>query len=774
MSAENEGAKLTVPKFSSFKSQGETPKEIKPPKFSSFKPQRAESSLGGSEEEPQPDRDRDSRKRSRCSHSDRSERRHHGAKHPRHGSRERHRRHERKESPSLGKASDVRLVAKSAAIGKQGEPGLYVIDVKGDPLITKYGGIDRSQIPAYYRHGSGRVLGTDGRLVIHRDGPRDQFSLRMPGEGSAAFTDKKGLRSKSWRVRSKPVRIRTQAAEEAQDAKDEDFLEIRRAKKQRRDSDSSDDEQPSYRSIEGKAKAHQFSDSDLDYGSESADEEILEADQNNPLRWKSIQLSQRVKESPEDIDAWLELVAHQDSLLRAGEDIDHRAQEAAVHSYTEIKLDMLEKALSNVASSQDRERVLVSLMREGCKVWNSKTTAKRWTELTRDEEQSFALWRTHLDFVVSNIATFHYDDVKSFHLQRMGQVTTRQPSRNLLLNFREAIYIFLRLTRFIHDAGYKELAVAAWQGVLELNCFRPAAVETRESAMASFQDFWESEVPRIGEANAQGWNSFVESDGAGDPPEPIRHEAMEEGASQSRDAYKTWAFLERAHAGCSDMPARTMDEGMEDDPFRVVMFSDIEPLIFWIPPQLLPEITQQLLDAFLIFCQQPPAYLTDEWTKEAFHDQFLVGKEAWLGSLESGQRPEDSFDDDGEIQKKTPAFNFGGVHTACSPDVLFAGEKWFSYILKDSTGVALLPFLINTAKQIVHAGKIQSFAQYYLALCAIQVDANIKKPAKALLKQFPSDMGLYNAYALAEYANKQPDVATKVLLSATELASVSS
>ncbi|KAH7162354.1 NRDE-2, necessary for RNA interference-domain-containing protein [Dactylonectria estremocensis] len=770
MSSKDESSRFTAPKFASFKAK-ETPGEIKAPKFSSFKPKEPEKPTG-SVSVVDDDHDRESkRKRIRLSesrHSDGHHRRHHPRSH-RHDSDRRHKEHSKPPSRSQTPVPQGPKVA--PPLKEDAASNLYFVDTKGDPLILKYGGVDKSQIPSYYRYGYGRVLGTTGRLVIHREGARDQFSLRMPGEGTFNSKDREGLRSKTWRVTSNPRRIRVQEVEAKSD-EDEDFLPLRTSKKRKHSQggpeSSEDEQQPSYRSIEGKAKARQFLDSDLESDSESTTEPF-DTDQHNPLKWKSIQLSRQVKDHPDDIGSWLELANHQDALLRAGEDIDHKALEGEVHSYAEIKLSMLESALTNASDPEDRLRVLIPLMHEGNKVWNSKVAAKKWAELLKEENKSFALWKTHLDFAMSNIATFHYDDIKKMHLDRLHQTIRRPESDASKEKFSELIYVFLRATRFIHDSGYKELAVAAWQAVLELNLFRPAEVEGYDQALSEFRDFWESEVPRIGDPDAQGWAKFVEADGMVDPPEPIEDEG--DHGTESRDDYKVWASIERGRAEKARIPARTMDAGTEDDPFRVVMFSDIEQLLFVIPRSVLPGLVPQLTDAFLVFTRLPPAFTPSEWTEDVIRDQFLARPAPGM-KLPMFDQAANIVDISEEIQRKPPSFNQGGLCVASSLDTLFAETEWFTYLPQRAQCRDVeLTLVVNVTRQLVHAAGIEGLGEYYLGLCLMKYGTGVKKQAKALLKRYPTNLKLYGAYALAEFANNNPGVATKVLTSATELAS---
>lgn len=764
MPEDDETSKLTMPKFASFKSKNEKD-ALKPPKFSSFKPKAKESDEVRHRDK---DRDREER-RKRSRHLDI----HHD-----------HHRSKRRRSTSHDEHTDSRrddcrqrlqLVShpKAAAQHREEEretPRLYYRDTKGDPLVIKYGTLDRSQIPAYYRDGCGRVLGTAGRLTIHRDGPRDQFSLRMPGEGPYVYRDKDGLRSKTWRVRQNPIRIRTKEAVPHDDL-DGDFLPLSTSKKRKRSrdvSDSGDDQQPSYRSIEGKAKPKLDVDSDTETDSDSVEE--IDLGQENPLKRTSIQLSRRVKDHPGDIDSWLQLSDHQDALLRAGEDIDHQALENEAHSYAEIKLHMLESALSNVSDPKDRERVLVPLMREGIKVWSSKTTTKRWAELLHDEGANFQLWKTHLDFSMSDIATFQFSQVQDMHLDRLTSITKRHLAKTSSEHFSEAIYVFLRLTRFIHDSGFRELSVAAWQALLELNFFRTASVD-HGSWTEAFGQFWESEVPRIGELDARGFANYDGSQEVGNFEEPQKDSSPP--SSESRDVYKRWASIEHHRAEKARLPAKTMDEGTDDDPFRVVMYQDISSFLFVIPSNMLPELQEQLVDAFLMFFRLPPAFRSSTWTEEVFRDQFLTGT-SYVTSLQTMEKlfmAEDLLE---ETERKPPTFERGYGREASTLDGMFCGQDWFSYLgQKSHHDVGELSLISNVVQQLVFAGCVPRLAEYHLGLSLMKDGANTKKPAKALLKKFRTNLSLYTAYALAEFSNKNVDIATTVMTQASKLASVS-
>lgn len=731
--------KLVVPKFGSFKS-----KEI--------------------QEKPK-DRDDQSRRNSR---DDRRKRSHYDDKDKRHrrdGSRESKRRRERPRSRERERHSE-RKAADDKPKSQESGPELFIIDTKGDPLIRRYGTLDKSHIPAYYRHGYGRVLGTSGRLNIYRDGPNDSFGLRMPGEGMPRYRERDGLRSKRPMAHSQPVALRRRrlALEEENDDTD-GFLSIKSSKKQKQKDDSSEDDGPSYRSIEGKAKPKM--DSDMDSDSEASDE-VDDVETSNPLKWKSIQLNRRVKESSDDIDAWLELVEHQDALLQAST-AEGTAPDNESHSYSEIKVSMLEKALKNVRDSTDRERVLVPLMREGAKVWSTKTAAKKWAELG-SQADSHALWRVRLEFAMTSITEFNYASVKTLLLARLRHVSSQRQEN--VQNSLEAIEVLLLATRFVQDAGYRELAVAAWQAILELTFFRPDGdVQTTTSVPDSFKEFWESEVPRIGDAGAAGWRYYVATDGADEAPEPLRAPTIT--PPQSRDAYKAWSQLEAEHANAAKLPARTMDDGTEDDPYRVVTYTDIEPFLFVLPHTLVSEIGASLLDAFLIFCGLPPA-TSSEWARRLYKDQFLAPVASNIPSI-SMDEAKPALNEDESIVRGPPLFNRNYSAFAMSAEMLFPAYGWFSFFQSQLQNSSIDSGWLEVALgQLIFSAGCKDLSEYYMAVAYSRDPSSVKKMAKKLLKQSPDCVVLYNAYALAENARGNSDVATKVLESAMASPLVSS
>lgn len=748
---------------------GDEVKKPAVPKFASFKPKSEKAQESSCSTDP-----RDTPKEHRKGSSNREDRERHRSRHPRSQSDRDHRdRRDRQRASSPEKREP-----KSAP--SREEP-LFVVDKRGDPLIVKYGSNDRSKVPIYRRSGAGRVLGGQGRIRLIYDGPRQLFSLGdKTGEGTSAFRDR-NLLAKASRKKTKVFRLRPDADQASKSGPDDnvDFLPLSEGHHQKKGShdngETMEEDGPDYRSIQGKAKARDFVDSDLESAdtSDGASEEGIGAP--NPARQRSAELSRHLKEHPDDIDSWMQLVDIQATILGIDESSQMDSTSDEAKGLANVRVSLLEEALSSIRDTSDREILFLRLMREGSRAWSNKTLAKRWDDI-KFEGSSFSLWKAHLNHKMRQMTTLTYDGLKGIHLERMRFVgrklfdaakmspsnTEAKTSIDLTSICHELIYVFARMTCFLRDAGYSELAVAAWQAALEIAFACPHVGERHEpdDLTRSFQNFWESEVRRMGEAGAQGWRNFDAED-ISEPPDPSQGPPMP--LLDTRDAYRAWAAVEKRWSESASLPARTLDEGIEDDPFRIVMFSDLEPLLLWWPPGFLEQSDLKMCihDAFLLFCGLPTASRNcSRILQEMREDPYILRQKTGLNEA-SFER--ESHTEDGA--KKPPRFTDPGSRLSASYDVFFPGQDWFGFFTYDASPEHDLALTVTT--QLATSFGFEPVAEYSLGLAWNKDPANIRKVAKALLKKWPNNTSLYNAYAVAEWRHGRQDVARNVLLSAT-------
>ncbi|KAI0841732.1 DUF1740-domain-containing protein [Hypoxylon sp. FL0890] len=650
----------------------------------------------------------------------------------------------------------------------------FVYDRRGDPLIRRYGDINRRDIPKYRRLGSGRVLGLDGYVRIEHSGSREEFSVLGYHESrSLLSSDKKALLAKGVYYKSRPVRVRREQSQAVTGS--EDFLPLKSSRKRKRigpeSGGSSGEEGQSYRSIHGKSKNHEHSESDVDYDSDaSADARDLGVD--DPMNIRGIELSRRVRDHPEDTDAWLELVNHQDALLRISGQDGRQPTAAEIKSFADIKLSMLEKAYVHATTDSQRKKLQLRIMREGSKIWDAKTLSKRWDEALENHGTSFELWREYTNFQQTRLSTFQYEKIKRLYIERLrlleSEASAKGSHQDSLEIYEQMIYVFLRVTRFIADSGYRELATAAWQATLELTFARPPTLteQSEVKVPSNFQDFWESEVPRLGEESAQGWAAFEQSGGTLEPPDPKGTDKLI--SPNTRDGYKAWSVIEHQRARAATNPARTMDDGAEDDPFRVIMFADIQDILLYLPGEVIPTIQNLLLDAFLIFCQLPPALCSRDIIQDMLQDDFLVRSSAKSIIAEA---PPGSLADLGEQNIRPPELSHDYSRMNVTPEVLFPLPNWFKSMkkIRDDMSADQYQWISTTLKQLVRTFGARGLAPYYLAFESINEPGNEKKTAKALLKQDPTNIILYRGYSILEWGKGNKEIARNTIAAAMSL-----
>ncbi|KAI1133050.1 DUF1740-domain-containing protein [Nemania abortiva] len=653
---------------------------------------------------------------------------------------------------------------------------LYCLDKRGDALIIRYGSNDRGRIPEYRRIGAGRILGVDGFMKIEKLGSREEFFIRNYHEsGSLLSSDKKSLLARGIRPDSQPIRIRRRLSEA--DAATGDYLSFKTSKKRKRDDgvseESSSDEGPSYRSIYGKSKRHEHSDSDEEYADDSS-EDISHRSKSDPIAIRSIELSRKVRQHPEDIEFWFELVDHQDTLL----DLQSGARAptaAEVKSFADIKLSLLEQALSHNTSDRHRERLNLKIIEEGLKVWELKVALKKLAEMMQKYPDSFELWKLYMSFLQTTLSAYRYDEVKRLYtdkLQSLGKnIFSLSTPADQIECSEQIIYVFLRLTRFLADAGFAELASAAWQASLELNLARPPTLpEIGWEIPPSFQDYWESEVPRLGEDDWRGWSAFAADVANQEPPDPRVSNPLI--PPNTRDGYKAWHTAEHYRSQNAITPARTLDEGAEDDPFRVVMFSDFQDILLYFPTELVSHLRPQLLDAFLIFCRLPPSLQNSNILNVVAKDSFLVCS---TQDVPFKHLSRNSVDSSEEQQTKPPEFSFEVQQMSLTPEVLFPSKQWFGYLgqVRDKIPPDNYRWVATTLKQLTRGIGCGGLSPYALAFESINQPGNEKKSAKALLKQYPFDVDLYLGYSILERERGNKAAARNVLSAALGLPSIS-
>lgn len=97
-----------------------------------------------------------------------------------------------------------------------------------------------------------------------------------------------------------------------------------------------------------------------------------------------------------------------------------------------------------------------------------------------------------------------------------------------------------------------------------------------DEALDRLEAFWESEAARVGEPDAPGWAVWESS---GKPEAQSRSDSVDSENPTIADPYVRWATNELSSNRSRAISARTLDDTLDADPYRIVMFSDIKHLL---------------------------------------------------------------------------------------------------------------------------------------------------------------------------------------------------
>ncbi|EEP78649.1 predicted protein [Uncinocarpus reesii 1704] len=644
----------------------------------------------------------------------------------------------------------------------QHKPDFFKIDTKGDRYNVEYGAPHRYNVPSYHRVGAGRILGLPNSFAIDRESSLGtKIVVRPRGSHAATDSTRQKYSSSVWKRVSKLKeyrRIRHDPRGETDSESQQSFIPLtssRGRKRRRLDRASSEDSGPNYRSIEGKAKPVDEPDLDGDLTSDS-DLEL----EGEAARRRNATLSARVSSHPDDVNGWLDLINHQSNMVGTADSEGRRTHTVAEkRSIAEVKVSMYENALRKIPADVPRDGLLLGMMEEGAAIWDTKTVADKWKNVLQSNPGYIALWVKYLDFQQTRFANFTYEACRQIFLECLN-INQTQPDS--LKQGAIDIYILLRLSLFMREAGFCEHAFGIWQAILEFNLFHPSSLDLKSNlsnARRAFSEFWDSEIPRLGEVGAKGWGAENE------PPEAKSDPPL--GNIATRAIFESWVNTERYQMHYSRLPARTLDEVQEDDPYRVILSSDISDFLLFFPEEQLQSL---LLDAFLLFSHLLPQSFEQngDILKEWCEDPYV--RNLALEQVNASSQWFKALSHDPEASSLPLLSSFPYSNFIPTEDSIFSdGSAWFSafeswkstYV--DTTSSLDAASVRRTLRQLVdRVSASDTLAIYSAGLEYICNPNDAIKYAKSLLRKRPSNIGLYNAYALIESRRGREAAADKV------------
>ncbi|KAL8702256.1 MAG: hypothetical protein Q9224_000081 [Gallowayella concinna] len=506
------------------------------------------------------------------------------------------------------------------------------------------------------------------------------------------------------------------------------------------------------------------------------------------LQQRRVALSSRTKVDPTSWHTWMALVELQDELDGFHDTASQRNYtNAEIRSNAEVSLSVYSKALRSVVAPEGREKLYLGMISKATVVWEKSKLWSEWQNIIKEQPLSLRLWKRYLDFHLVAFSGSTLEKTKSRYvdcLDILRDVRRRDDLGHIQQSkvYSIQLLVLLRLTLLLREGGYAEVAVAIWQALMEFEFNMPpeflrvrqplGTSSTDEDRVSSFEHFWDSEAPRIGEPNAKGWLNYDQNDI--ETGRPL--EAEEPSTPDGTNVFKSWVTAERKAGRSSNTPSRTTDETF-DDPYKIVLFSDVKYALIESPA---PSDNHAVVGAFLCFCHMPRwSSRSRQENESSYNDQFVrneflhdtLSALTMMGMHNSGLGTEDRCGIDNAASHSnnatlSNAFEFHMSEYERSSDTLFANcSQWFSVFgpWTDNSKAVPNEFVLRTLNVLV-AQDVggDDLAEYLLAFELHVSPTTARKSAKTLLKKRPTSLRLYNAYALLEHHLGNIGVATKV------------
>lgn len=603
----------------------------------------------------------------------------------------------------------------------------FVIDRKGDRRNLEYGAPDRYLVPRFHLAGRGSILGLarNYRITATSETRRDVEDVEID---SSRRSRNQSLLAHVPLEDDKKITM-PEAQSDWHDAQCDyvPFVDAHR-RKRRQPSDSS-----ATTSSEGEETAASASKP----GGNQLPTDDFEAFKNDPIHQHHIRLSKATAESPQNVQVWLDLINHQGISFKDQSNVRGLGS-ASSRSLTDLKISLYLKALQQVKDQDGRETLILGLMQEGKKIWDIHKQTSEW-ETILQTNHSVELWKLYLNFKQTNALDHTSEECLTVYKRSLQVSQATEPGRARDGN---CIYITLRLSLYLWQIDMTELAIGLWQALLELTFCSPRN-QSRTQLLASFREYWDSESARIGEDGANGW-------GSGRTAEVVQKTDKKLESDHDMDLDR-WALIETELLRSSGLPARSLDETSDEDPYRIVLFSDIEEYLFCPTTE---KGACLLLDAFLLFCGLDPISSLSEtgrWQTDPFvYSHFPSSKSSRMSPILIADATKSSEHQLSILESDT--------HNTAHHTNLISAANF---------PIGIYPcFIRRTLLQLTCIGHEiiprEILMQYVLSLEA-SIDLKVaRKQAKSFLKNLPDSLRLYNSYALLEWQLGNADAAEKV------------
>ncbi|KAJ7706309.1 NRDE-2, necessary for RNA interference-domain-containing protein [Mycena rosella] len=452
--------------------------------------------------------------------------------------------HRKRDKAPLIANGTVTAKAKHRDTSTESDPvsRLFYSDRKGDPLNIQYGGLHSRDVPKY--HSVRSVLGLPSSFsAFYRTSYGIEVGLPSRRKQMPSLTD---ASSRALLSRN-PTRSFVNATASSSKYEEHDgFLRLPTRSVQ----------DQSYRSIEN-------TNANSDSESNSGESDINSSgEEESTTNYSSHQttltfINEQLTADPHSISNWLLLLSH--TLLNIP-----TTSKNATRARSEISISILARALA--AAGGNSYVLRLKYLQAGEEIWHESKLRAEWEDALRNV-QGAGIWMEWFEWRIrksnKGIAAVVEDAKRALAAlphDEVGQVR-----------------IFWRLAVAFQHTGFGERATAMFQAQAELTFHIPQSLYGRPlpHRLDALEEFWESECPRLGEAGAKGWESWISSGRPSAPP--LSQPKLS--PSEDLDPYRKYYFSESLADRTLFLPSRSTDMEADADPYGTILFSDIRDVL---------------------------------------------------------------------------------------------------------------------------------------------------------------------------------------------------
>ncbi|KAH0838206.1 NRDE-2, necessary for RNA interference-domain-containing protein [Lanmaoa asiatica] len=441
---------------------------------------------------------------------------------------------------------------------------LFYSDRKGDPLNVTYGCLHTGDVPKYRPVAHGKhILGLDKAWTVsHRVGEGIHVTLGQRKQPSLTH-------SSSSALLAAPSRRLIAFADNYKYKEADGFLRLT--------SRTSQNVDQVFRPI---SRGEASSDSELstsDAEAETSDGDLAPTLTSHQLAIRALEES--LVADPSSVPSWLSLVAQSLSVVPL-------TSKNANKTRSEITLSILSRARAAHPSNFHYPTLLLKYLRAGEELWPETKLMDEWEDALK--LGGIGIWMEWLEWrirtFVGGIDQVVWDAtraLKALDGSEDGELDRLRIVWRVAVAFQEAGASFggwdcYRVLTSLCP-GFYERATALFQAQAELTFEVPQSLYGLpvDTQLDSLEEFWESEVPRVGEPNAKGWSAWV-SGGKPKATLPSLPTSMDIDSTPS-DPFIRWYDDETRADVVSRVPARY--EWGVSDPYATVLLSDIKALL---------------------------------------------------------------------------------------------------------------------------------------------------------------------------------------------------